>query len=710
MSPRKAFVMALLPLVAVWILVFHASLSVPMVGVRYAPCGENLPGVRVDNIDNDVINIDLPTGCVTGFIDRRGHYHDFHPDILIEEPDMLGSYENYFAFMDQQGLLAEVLESGALTLVAANNDRITLTTHSHSIFDLSGMFWYQGVFMPLAALMIAAAVWSFRQRSAVAISFLVSAFSIALAIAVAAAYGTRELALPAWEFRLLSLLNNLGALFFTAAFLGVIWLYPRPLGGLWLPALAYLVAGLVWLSDVLVLTDELATNHAMAVLLLFAPTFPLAAVQWFRTRRHPVERASLLWFLFSMFLGTSLFAGLSLIPSALGMEPLASQGMLFVVFLFIFAGLAFGILRFRLFDLDLWWFRFWGWVLGGLCVIALDLVLVSVLGMQQSGALPASLAVMGWIYFPLRQWLWAWLRPVVPLEQRLSGVVRDVIGVSDADALVRLWPQLLQKQFQALEVRALDGPAASSRIASDGQTLFVTALHGDCGYAVSYPDKGARLFSRDDLGYLQLIEHLVGHALESLLQRDAAIQGERERIMQDLHDDLGAKLTSLIYRAGSLDNEELARSAVRDMRDILTDLQASPCSLEAALLIWRDEVDARLAGTGIGLQWQQAALLDPGVSLSARQRTNISRILREALTNAIRHGDHHTIVIAAAQDEGTLTLRMQMLSNNGESVLPDTWQPGTGLRGMERRAAAIQARLDWEASEQGPVLTLCLPG
>ncbi|MDP2253276.1 MAG: histidine kinase, partial [Thiobacillus sp.] len=42
------------------------------------------------------------------------------------------------------------------------------------------------------------------------------------------------------------------------------------------------------------------------------------------------------------------------------------------------------------------------------------------------------------------------------------------------------------------------------------------------------------------------------------LEMERAVAGERERIHRDLHDDVGAKLLSLVYRADSAENAELA--------------------------------------------------------------------------------------------------------------------------------------------------------
>ena len=64
------------------------------------------------------------------------------------------------------------------------------------------------------------------------------------------------------------------------------------------------------------------------------------------------------------------------------------------------------------------------------------------------------------------------------------------------------------------------------------------------------------------------IEH--AYAEREAMQRERAAAGERERIYRDLHDDLGARLLSLVYAAGEGRPAALAREALAQMRTIVT--------------------------------------------------------------------------------------------------------------------------------------------
>ena len=58
--------------------------------------------------------------------------------------------------------------------------------------------------------------------------------------------------------------------------------------------------------------------------------------------------------------------------------------------------------------------------------------------------------------------------------------------------------------------------------------------------------------------------------------REQAASQERERIYSDLHDDLGAKLLSLVYRAESPVQADLARAILQDLRDVVTRSRGTP--------------------------------------------------------------------------------------------------------------------------------------
>lgn len=131
------------------------------------------------------------------------------------------------------------------------------------------------------------------------------------------------------------------------------------------------------------------------------------AVQWWRTRKDPLDRAGLrLFFLFSL-IGCSLFVCLSVVPPALGLSDQGSvpQAYAFGFFNLMHIGLALGVTRWRVFELDRYAYYVWLWLGGFFLILAADLVLLLLLCEQPWESLSIALVLGGFLYFPLGQLL-----------------------------------------------------------------------------------------------------------------------------------------------------------------------------------------------------------------------------------------------------------------------------------------------------------------
>jgi signal transduction histidine kinase len=192
------------------------------------------------------------------------------------------------------------------------------------------------------------------------------------------------------------------------------------------------------------------------------------------------------------------------------------------------------------------------------------------------------------------------------------------------------------------------------------------------------------------------------------LRVEQVTERERKRIAADLHDDLGAKLLTIVHTSDSERISTLAREALEEMRLSVRGLTGRPVRLADALGDWRAEVVSRLAQAGIEGEWE--APEDLPQTLSARAYVQTTRILREATSNIIKHSGASHCTVTASITEGDFLFIVQ---DNGDGIAPQTegrLDRGHGLASMKNRAKQLNGQCLVESGPgYGTVIRLTLP-
>jgi len=192
------------------------------------------------------------------------------------------------------------------------------------------------------------------------------------------------------------------------------------------------------------------------------------------------------------------------------------------------------------------------------------------------------------------------------------------------------------------------------------------------------------------------------------LRVEQVTERERKRIAADLHDDLGAKLLTIVHTSESERISTLAREALEEMRLSVRGLTGKPVKLADALGDWRAEVVSRLAQAGINADW--LAPEDLPQTLSARAYVQSTRILREATSNIIKHSGASNCSVTCRVDEGDFQLIVQ---DNGEGIsleVDGRLDRGHGMASMKHRAKQLQGQCLVESGPgYGTVIRLTIP-
>ncbi len=180
------------------------------------------------------------------------------------------------------------------------------------------------------------------------------------------------------------------------------------------------------------------------------------------------------------------------------------------------------------------------------------------------------------------------------------------------------------------------------------------------------------------------------------LELSRAAEQERVRIYRDLHDDVGSKLLSIVHAGRDHKLGELARTALKSLRDAVSRANSPQQSCEDFVAALREESSLRLEGTGHRIQWQLPDAY-PGKMLSSELVYNLNQIVREVISNIIRHARAETVHFNIALTDNSLTLGIR---DDGIGLGNDR-ATGNGLRHIRERADSIHARVNWQTLPAG---------
>lgn len=659
----------------------------PSLGLQWRAAGDD---VAIAGIAGTVSVPALQPGMTVAALIADDRYLPLTAADITPEPDATHvRAADYRAFLARQDALWHALSADHAALVLADDTVVSVPVRAgRPPGELPWTFWVQ-LLCGAGGLLAGATVWAYRQSDPAARYYAITGLGLAAAALSAAVYSSRELALPLATFEALHIVNQTGTLLYTAAFVAVLWHYPRRLGSLPLGPILFAIYAVVALAAAFYWLPDFNLSLRMPVLAGFLGAILLGVRQWRVSRGEPLARAGLRWFLFSWFFGSTLFLALVFVPPIFGIDASSAQAPAFLLLLVIHLALAVGILRYRLFELDRWWGRAWLLAVSGLMVYGLDFLLIHAIGLSGSIALPLSLAVVGWLYFPVRQWFAQWLsgfgrsgRPV------LVRMVTDALSRLDREP-DRAWADLLSQVYRPGDMSVCEGVSAD-RVHEGGLALDVAGDDDRRPRRLRYCQRGARLFRREDLALLTDLRGLFGEILGYRGRLRAAVVAERDRVARDLHDDVGARLLTLVNRLDAPQAEQV-RTALSELRSVIYSMGPERVVLADAMGDWRAEVAERCEAAAVQLQWR---LHDepPEITLSGTVLLALTRVLRESVTNAIRHARPERLTLDIRFDDDRMDC---VLRHRYDGPPPQAWRESLGLHNLRERMARQGGYIRW---------------
>lgn len=191
-----------------------------------------------------------------------------------------------------------------------------------------------------------------------------------------------------------------------------------------------------------------------------------------------------------------------------------------------------------------------------------------------------------------------------------------------------------------------------------------------------------------------------------------AMEQERQRVMRDMHDVLGARLSGLLSLAGhqggaAAELQSEVRMAIDELREVVDAMAPFDGNLATMLGSLRPQLERRLALVGVTLGWSVDEL-PAAASFTPTRVQHLRRLLLEAAANVARHSRAQRAELSARVSAGAIEVRFKDDGVGFDLPTALALGRGNGLRNMQWRAKALGAEIRLEGGD-GMTITLRLP-
>lgn len=200
------------------------------------------------------------------------------------------------------------------------------------------------------------------------------------------------------------------------------------------------------------------------------------------------------------------------------------------------------------------------------------------------------------------------------------------------------------------------------------------------------------------------------------LEKEQAVEKERNRISRDMHDELGSGLTRIAILSEVIKKQkekdpgehidrisETARDLVDNLDEMVWALNPKNDSLDKLIAYIAEYTNQYLDGTGIQPMIELPEQIGEAY-ISEEKRRNVFLTVKEFLNNSVKHSGAKNILLRLTQHEKQVQL---LLKDDGRGFEKEAaGNMGNGLRNMQQRIADIGGKALISSSSAGTSLTI----
>ncbi|MBT9584346.1 hypothetical protein IV102_13470 [bacterium] len=628
-------------------------------------------------------------------------------EMLLSDNAFLASRQQFLSWLDQKEQLydslqkqpaaAEVLRGGQRVVLEVNLDR-----NGWAFLGCPAL-----LHLPVAITFLLVGWATYYRPGAGRQAF----WFYLLCLSMSLVYITNTLSLLAQPvfypplYRFVNLLNTATFVGAPALLLHFSLLLPQPRAKAW-------ILWIVYGSSAVVIVTLWVPGQAVLVPLFFLTSL-LVIVQGAWSYPGAVQRQQMKWVAVGFGLGVGPWLLINGLPLLVWGQRLMTDTLPGACLVFIPISMAVAIHRYRLFDVGTFLEGTFVYLLTLGFLVLCELAIITALGLSVAADLRVitMTALLAAAYGNTRAQLAALLRRLfrrVPLQpQQVLEDLRERVGGQSSPQILFALQVCVEIWLAPQWVRQI--PAAGpigANLDLAGEPCVRLNIGGplalECGPLPSgrhYTSEVMNLLSslaRQGALYYQNADLYE----RSLADRQRRLE-EREKLLADLHDGVGAALSSIRLLSQEPRVSELAGDALFELQNFLYD--GPEYTMEWSLLV----AELRAFGQRIFDQGPcQFRLRAEGSDRGLLPRSlalSVFRLYREALSNSLRHSEASQLTVWLRFGANQLEMRVE---DNGKGIQAGV--RGRGLMGMEKRLAELGGQLRWR-DKPGANLEVTIP-
>jgi signal transduction histidine kinase len=204
------------------------------------------------------------------------------------------------------------------------------------------------------------------------------------------------------------------------------------------------------------------------------------------------------------------------------------------------------------------------------------------------------------------------------------------------------------------------------------------------------------------------------------LERENALQQERSRIAQDLHDNIGANLAQIGLLTEQVENAmgdteemrtqldrifQVSHATAKELDTVVWAVDPSNDTLEEFARYVHGYAENYLGMAGVRCHFTSTESM-PHIRLSASLRHHLLMVVKEALHNVVEHAGASVVTMDVGVTAGRLVIR---IADDGAGLPSlESRNAGNGLQNMRKRAAEIGGTCEFSEPDVGRGTVVCL--